>query len=610
LASIFSGLNTGISGLTSAQVGVNTTSHNISNAENENYTRQRVSQEALQSSSIGNALVGTGTSVSSITRVHSEFVYTRYQQSSERVMYANTLESNLTEIANFFPDMDGVGIKNDLEAYFSSWSALAQDPSSVSQKSILAAATENLTVGMKTSYEKLDQMHSDINEEIGASIEEANRIIKDIATLTGDILSSESNGIVANDLRDKRDSLETTLSRLVGAEFVHGNESDTGVNDPSTIEAQGLYTVMIGGVAVVTGTSAHTMTLDNKTSQDNFYTIKQKNSDGSYIDMTKIISKGKVGALLELRGDRFANNGEVQNGLIPDFKDRLNTLASGLIEHTNSLYAQSASDYMRSNTLGDVRNTDNVTEKLGADTGSFNIVIYDKDGAEVGKRVVTIDENTTFNASTDPDSLMAQLTKVYDDNSDGSLLNDFASQFKVSVSNDRLIIEQKNPDLGYTFGFEDNGTNFAGSIGMNRFFDGTDASNIALNRDLSAKPHNIASFKAPVDGDNGVADSMVSLQTDSWKFSSERYGEFNDTILGVYNDLTIDISSKTEAIISRKETIDVQFTAIESELNSISKVSIDNELVNLMKYQTAYSASGKVISTIDKMIDTLLGLKQ
>jgi flagellar hook-associated protein 1 FlgK len=71
----------------------------------------------------------------------------------------------------------------------------------------------------------------------------------------------------------------------------------------------------------------------------------------------------------------------------------------------------------------------------------------------------------------------------------------------------------------------------------------------------------------------------------------------------------VDLSSKTETISNRQETIKVQFTAIEQRLQDISKVSIDDELTNLMKYQTAYSAAGKVISTIDQMIDTLLGLK-
>jgi len=44
-------------------------------------------------------------------------------------------------------------------------------------------------------------------------------------------------------------------------------------------------------------------------------------------------------------------------------------------------------------------------------------------------------------------------------------------------------------------------------------------------------------------------------------------------------------------------------------MNSVSGVDMDEELVNLMKYQTAYQASAKVISAIDEMVNTLLGMK-
>jgi flagellar hook-associated protein 1 FlgK len=607
--SIFAGLNTAVTGLNAAQVGVNTTSHNISNAENKNYTRQRVAQETNAPAAIGNSLMGMGTSIASITRVHSEFVYTRYQQSSERVAYSSTLEQNLEEIASFFPDMEGVGIKNDLETYYRSWSSLAQDPSSVAQKEILSASAENLVVGIKGAYQKIDTLHNHLNGELQTSIDEVNRIIKDIARINTDLTRMEADGSVANDLRDKRDGLETTLSRLVGAEFVHGNISESG-DDPSSIEAEGIYSVIIGGVALVSGSTYHELTLDNAKSKDAFYTIKYKNRDGSFVDMSQVIDKGKVGAILDLRGDRFDENSDPANGLIPDFKERLNMFARGIIEHTNSIYAESASKYLKSNPLGDVKATDNVIEKFGTYEGSFNIVIYDRDGNEVGKRVINIEPETTFNSQYDEQSLMAQLQRVYDDNGDNSLLNDFASQFDVSVSNDKLIIKQKNEELGYTFGIEDNGTNFAGSLGLRRFFDGTDASNISLAVDVKQNPHNITPNKTPADGDNGVADSMIRLQSENWKFNSDRFGVVEDTIMGIYNDLTLDVSSKTEAINLRKETIDVQFTAIEDQLQKISKVSIDTELVNLMKYQTAYSASGKVITTLDRMIDTLLGMKQ
>jgi len=56
--------------------------------------------------------------------------------------------------------------------------------------------------------------------------------------------------------------------------------------------------------------------------------------------------------------------------------------------------------------------------------------------------------------------------------------------------------------------------------------------------------------------------------------------------------------------------VTAQFKAAELEYQSISKVSMDEELTNLIKYQTAYGAAAKVITTIDQMMNTLLGLKQ
>ena len=70
------------------------------------------------------------------------------------------------------------------------------------------------------------------------------------------------------------------------------------------------------------------------------------------------------------------------------------------------------------------------------------------------------------------------------------------------------------------------------------------------------------------------------------------------------------VGTNTNAAILRHETISAQFSAVEMEYNSTSKVSIDEEMTNLIRYQTAYGAAAKVITTIDQMMNTLLGIKQ
>ena len=66
---------------------------------------------------------------------------------------------------------------------------------------------------------------------------------------------------------------------------------------------------------------------------------------------------------------------------------------------------------------------------------------------------------------------------------------------------------------------------------------------------------------------------------------------------------------KNKAILNN-DTITAQYNATEKQYSSVSKVSIDEEMTNLIKYQTAYGASAKIITTIDQMMDTLLGLKR
>jgi flagellar hook-associated protein 1 FlgK len=600
---LLGGLNTARDSLATAQIGVSTTSHNISNAENENYTRQRVVQSTTTPSPLGNGdLVGTGSQVSEISRVHDEYVFTRYQASSERLTYSDTLKQNLKEISGYFPDMDGVGLKNDIENYFSSWSSLAQQPDSLSQKTVLIADAQNLAKNIQNTFDKVDKIQNDINSDIKSSIDEVNSVIKQIASMNKEIVRAEAGGATANDYRDQRDALETQLSKLVGAEFVHGNISANSRISMDSKEAQGIYTVMVDGVSIVSGTTYHELTVSNKKDKNGYYHIDFKKSDGTTEPMDNRIQNGKVGALLALRGNGFDAEGGLTNGIIPELKDNLNSFAKGLIQHTNSIYAQGASSSMVSDKT-DLRSGSLLTDSGDIKEGSFNIVMYDRDGKEVGKRVINIDGATTLDSG--ENSLMAQLQREYDDNGDNSLFNDFASQFDANFSGGVLSINSAKDGNGYTFGIEDNGTNFAGAMGMQRFFSGEDATDISVSSSISRDHTTLKGYKAPFEGDNGVADSMMSLQTEKWDF-----GGREESVKGFYDFVATDLAITTENVNIRNESISVQFNTIKVEMDSISKVNIDEELVSLMKYQTAYSASGKVISTIDQMINTLLGIKQ
>ena len=69
------------------------------------------------------------------------------------------------------------------------------------------------------------------------------------------------------------------------------------------------------------------------------------------------------------------------------------------------------------------------------------------------------------------------------------------------------------------------------------------------------------------------------------------------------------VASQTESTQITQETKEAVYVSIKQEYKAISEVSVDDELVNLIKYQSGYSANAKMVSTIDEMLNTLLGIK-
>jgi flagellar hook-associated protein 1 FlgK len=78
----------------------------------------------------------------------------------------------------------------------------------------------------------------------------------------------------------------------------------------------------------------------------------------------------------------------------------------------------------------------------------------------------------------------------------------------------------------------------------------------------------------------------------------------------MFDIIATEVGTATNSAIMRNETASTQFNAIELEYFSTSKVSLDEEMTNLIKYQTSYGAAAKIITTIDQMMQTLLGIKQ
>lgn len=618
--SLFSTLGTGVSGLKASELAISTTGHNISNANNDYYTRQRVVTEAKIPFHSIPGDVGTGVKVTTIARIHDEFVYTRLKDSSNSLSYDSFNKKSLEEVAKYFPDLEGVGLGVDIQNYFASWNDLASNPDDAAQKIALVQNSITLSKNLKQSRDNVRALQDSINEQLKTNVDEINRIGEQIAELNKAISRTEViEPNRANDLRDQRDKLELTLADLLDVSVFKGDMRTENVIDPNLTDQGSGYHMNIAGHSFVDGFTFHPLEISNSGNASSYYSIYSVSQDGSKIEITEKIRGGKVGAMLDLRGrhiDKATGSSYPTDGVLQGYVDDLDAFAKTFVEQTNNLYARSSQPRMSSLANDDLKvNTSLINYSESIKAGSFDVVMYDKQGNEVGRKTINIHSKTSMDDGTS-ESIVSQFNTNSDDNGDNNSLNDIDDYFNAVFNYDSdtnsgiLTFDAKDELSGYTIAIEDNGTNFAGAIGLSPFLEGQDASHMNVVLKYREDPSLVNAYGAPIDGNNDVANEMVQMQYEKFDFYRANNSSVNETIEGFYRFITTQISTDGESAGRNYETSTALFNTINSEFQSISGVNVDEELADLMKYQASYGANAKVITTIDQMLDTLLGLKQ
>ncbi len=626
MASILNTLGVGYSGLNSAQVGINTTGHNISNAEVEGYTRQRVIQSAATPVSKRFGQIGNGTEIQDVKRVFDNFTFDRYTKISSDKEHSDYEKQTLKELSTSFPEVDGVGVKSDLSKFYDTWQTLADNPTNDAVKVALAKQTESLTQHIQQTQDQVLTLQQQVNDQLSMNVNEVNALAKQLASLNKSIDTAEAgNKYTASDLRDKRNVIERNLSRLIGAKVKQGQlESNTQIDSNSNTRT-GSYTLSVNGFNIVDGATYHPLKL-TKDNKYGFYNLSYERQDATLIPMEEKVTGGKIGAIFALRGGAVdTTTGMPTDGVIQKTVTELDAFGKGLIESTNNLYAQGARTNMQSNSLEIKGGEPLLNSKLNVHQGAFNVIVYDVDGNKVASRKINIDESTTMSGAKGSNSIEGQITDdTKDDNNDGNANNDvddfLSFNFQSSADGQNLLdlnIKPEKKSQGYTFAIKDeltsssfsSGSNFAGATGVGRFLGGDSARNIHLTQSLRDNPTKVQAGYSSTSGDNRLALDMVQQQSESYKF---QVGDqtYDTTMYGMFDTTATDVGIATNNAISRNETITTQFNSTKLQYDSVSKVNVDEEMTNLIKYQTSYGAAAKVITTVDKMMQTLLGIKQ
>jgi len=577
-------LDIATSALSAQQQGIDVTAHNIANVNTEGYSRQSPDLETKQPMLTNGLIMGRGVDVDEVTQSSDRFIEKRLMQEKSSLSSSSEMEKYLQVLEGYFNETSDTGVSTMLSDFWNGWYDISNNPSGSAERSSLYEQSTLLSEQFNELGNDLTQVKSDLTNAVSSGIDTINKITHEIAQLNDQIVGMESDN-TANDLRDKRNALVSELNGYLDVKtFDQSNGS--------------LTIVSAKGCTLVQGSSNYELEMGGA----NGDRVIWQDSSGRNIDITDYISDGKIGGWLDMRDE-----------IVGKYQLDLDALAKEFIWSVNQQHSQGAglegfSSVTGSNAadtgtgLGTVSSGLDYYDKIT--DGSFNLWVYDSTGDVVGGTAtpITIDAGTTT------------LTDLHDE------INTMAPNVTASITDGKLTI---NADSGYTFAVSDDTSNVLATLGINTFFTGSGAGNMGVNDSIGLNQNNIAAGQVGSDGtisagNNANALAVTDLQNTSMSISQwtcdrlngNTQGSTTSTIDDYYHSLMGSIGIASASASRDKSFSETMVNQISNIRDSISGVSLDEELTNLIKYQHAYAAATKLISTADEMLNTLLQVKQ
>jgi flagellar hook-associated protein 1 FlgK len=278
--------------LLNTQVQIQTSSNNISNAQNTSYSRQKAVVESTPAIDTAHGFIGTGASVTTVIQMRDQYLEQRLRNANSDESKYSSLSSQLTSVQAAAADNGSTGISQALGSFFTAWDTLSQDPAGAANQTGIYSAAQNLASTINTTYNNLNSIAADLPNQLQDTVDKANSLIDQIAEYNTAITRVETPGNTANSLRDARYQALSDLSQLIPVKYT---EAADGTVTVTTTDASGPLTIVSAGT-------------------------------GTHIATTSTISGGQFGGIVQAQTD------------VANYIARLNTFTASLITEVNNLH--------------------------------------------------------------------------------------------------------------------------------------------------------------------------------------------------------------------------------------------------------------------------------
>lgn len=588
MSGLFATFNVAKRGMSAQQKAIDVTTHNIANANTEGYSRQRATMETTKpfgmpsmNNATGAGQLGTGVQISSIIRIRDGFLdYQVRTENGTKGLYEGR-EQFLTEIESIMNEPSDTGVSSLLGKVFDSWQELSKHPESSNARTVVSQQSKALTDELNNTYNQLINLKGNSQDVIKQNVVDINNILNQISALNQQVISVKVGGNEPNDLMDKRDLLVDQLSakfgitidkKSLGGEALKPTENlkptEAGyVKDSYLVKANPNDEVKrfsyVESIVRIGTTDNYTVTYyknGDMSSDENEVTMTMKLDADQYkkLDQGRVLWADSEGYAIDGSGNRIAGKDSKGDSIL-DGIEGSTTAATTLATMDNIKLFKPEK--------GELKGYMSVQEDIDVYVEQLNKLA----------KGIAFSINALHSAKVDPTAENLMFFVNDDEITETGEKDITAGNISVNekLLKDVMLIKVGQGDApGAT--------------------DGSRALAIAKIRDLRL---DIPSIKA---------------ETTTADFLNDGFTNLNGMTIGSYfkdtvNRLAVQ-TQEAKRIVKNHEAL---LSSLDESRTSISGVSLDEEMANMIQFQHAYQANAKIISTVDELLDIVInGLKR
>ncbi len=620
MESTFTGIEIGKRSLVAETVGLTTVGHNLANASTEGYSRERVEMKPFDPIYMPDLTredtpgqLGQGVVVASIKRVTDRFLEERIVAQGSSQGYWKARNDYLLQVEQVYKEPSDLSVRGLLDKFWSSWQELSVYPSQISAREAVLQRGQALVDGIHRNYRALHEIRNMLEQDVQATVRQANEMMTNIAALNKRIVQVKAMGDNPNDLLDQRDLLVRKLSELL----------------PITIDSRDpqAFNVHIGGMQLIQGDIVHYLKAAPNIPNEGYSDVVWADS-GDKVNLTG----GKLAALVQLRDGDVRQEIQKLDNMTMNFADMVNEIhkkgygldgKTGLdffkeypfVNNVLGNYDRSGNGVFDSTYLFRITGANVLSAKqqiglegtitLSGPTGDIAVPYHPTDTVgEVVKRIN--DSGAEVVAVLGPDGHLSLKATPSQSTADPDFvirhIQD-SGQFLVGYAG---ILKGSGAAGAYDWGHTDAVASLQG--GGLRYAVAPLAHPsawIEVNHEIARSPVSIAAGLGrdgqPAEpGDGSAALAIAALRTKPVMIG--RLMSFDE----FFSSSVADIGLKGQTAQATLNTENAIMKDLNDRRAAISGVNIDEELSNMIKFQHGYEAAARFISVMDGMLNTLI----